>query len=103
MDFVPLARSATVRLLSNRLKAIFAFSAASIFRLDLFMIRPVYHDGTASAPTTPVGPKSGVHFSGAVVSNKRQKRSKRRKATAIKFDHHVCRIRCLGLHAKQVT
>ncbi|MFI4988031.1 MAG: hypothetical protein ACHQF3_11380, partial [Alphaproteobacteria bacterium] len=41
-------------------KAILAFSAASIFRLVLcVMIRSIYHDGTAHAPTNPLVPNPG--------------------------------------------
>ena len=41
-------------LLADASKAIFAFSAASIFRLIFFMIRSVYQNGTASAPLKPL-------------------------------------------------
>src|SRR5512132_1612535 len=47
------------RLLPQRLKAIFAFSAASIFRLGFFLIRSVYHDRAGRSPIKPPVPKSG--------------------------------------------
>src|SRR5512132_3969755 len=40
-------------------KAIFAFSAASIFRLGFFIIRSVYHDRAGRSPIKPPVPKSG--------------------------------------------
>ena len=40
----------------------FAFSPASIFRLDFFIIRSVYHATERPAPNYAPGPKSGVHF-----------------------------------------
>ena len=42
----------------NASSAIFAFSAASIFRLGFFIIVSVYHDGADPAPIKPPVPKS---------------------------------------------
>ena len=62
MDPVRCARSATVDCSPMASRAIFAFSPASIFRPDFFIICSVYHDGTATAPTSPLVPNP-VHFS----------------------------------------
>ncbi|MGH7094728.1 MAG: beta-galactosidase [Stellaceae bacterium] len=49
-------RPTTVDCSRSASKAIFAFRNASIFRLVFFIIRSVYHDGTAHAPSTPPAP-----------------------------------------------
>ena len=59
VNLVAHASSATVACSRSASKAIFAFSAASIFRLGFFIIRSVYHDGAGLAPIKPLVPKSG--------------------------------------------
>jgi hypothetical protein len=101
---VPLwARSATVDCSPIASKAILAVRAASVFRLDPFMIRSVYHDGTTSALSTPLLPNPGSTSVVPLSAINDKSAASGAKPRPIKFDHHVCRIRCLGLHAKQVT
>ena len=53
----------SLKISSPRLSAgwlLFAFSAASIFRLGFFIIVSVYHDGADPAPIKPPVPKSGA-------------------------------------------
>jgi hypothetical protein len=47
------AKSAIVDWSCSAPRAIFAFGAASIFRLVFFIIRSVYHDGAALVPIKP--------------------------------------------------
>jgi hypothetical protein len=48
-------------------------------------------------------PKFGVHFSGPSSAINDKTAATGAKPRPIKFDHYVCRIRRLGLLAKQVT
>jgi hypothetical protein len=54
-----LAKSTTVEPSRNASSAIFAFSAASIFRLSFVITRSVYHDGASQRPIKPMVPKTG--------------------------------------------
>src|SRR5512132_478492 len=54
------ANSATVASSRTASSATFALNAASNFRLDFFIIRSVYHNGTDRTPLKPVVPKTGT-------------------------------------------
>jgi hypothetical protein len=59
MNLVAHRQLVTVACSRSASSAIFAFSAASIFRLGFFIIRSVYHDGAGFVPIKPMVPKSG--------------------------------------------
>jgi hypothetical protein len=74
VNLIATARSATVACSRSVSKAIFAFSAASIFRLDFFIICSVYHDGADAAPIKPLVPKSGSTSDGKAIAKRSETR-----------------------------